>query len=81
MNRKTGAALLLAAAISFTIMPGRAKALDEDRIMKIGLYYGVNALPSANLANEVGSGYSVGYFDSDRNFNKIHTISEEKISV
>ncbi|MDP4110410.1 MAG: SpoIID/LytB domain-containing protein [Bacillota bacterium] len=81
MNRKTGAALLLAAAISFTIMPARAKALDEDRIMKIGLYYGVNALPSANLANEVGSGYSVGYFDSDRNFNKIHTISEEKISV
>ena len=49
-------------------------------MIRAGLFYGSTALPSANLANEVGSGYSLGYFD-DTDFVPIYSISEEKISV
>jgi len=81
LRKKIGHMLILASAVFFLFTPMRAEAADSEKIMKIGLYYGTNALPSANLANEVGSGYDLGYYDSDRNFVKIHSISDEKITV
>jgi stage II sporulation protein D len=52
-----------------------------DPIVKVGLYYGNNALPSANLANEIGSGYLLGYFDSQRSFCQTGWTFEEKITI
>ena len=34
-------------------------------MVRVGLFYGGNALSGANLANDVGSGYRFGYFDGD----------------
>jgi stage II sporulation protein D len=52
--------------------------------LRIGLFYGSSALPSANLQNvdNYGNGYEFGYFDDDRNFVSLGaTTSETKISV
>ena len=35
-------------------------AYAAEDTLKVGLYYGSNALFSANLQNEQGSGYSLG---------------------
>jgi len=63
----------------FPMIP--ASALDSNPLLRIGIFYGNNALPSANLANEVGSGYSLGYFDSQKQFFPLYAIGAEKISV
>ena len=52
-----------------------------DPYIKVGLYYGTNALPSANLANEVGSGYNFGFFDKELNFCMVGSTVQEKITV
>ena len=54
---------------------------DGDVILKVGLAYGTNSLPAANLANEVGRGYSLGYFDENRNFVYLIDTDVEKISI
>ena len=53
----------------------------ED-IIKVGLYYGDKALYSANLQNDVGSGYALGWFDENtRQFQEIGYLEDEKISM
>lgn len=52
-----------------------------DPYIKVGLYYDTNALPSANLANEVGSGYNFGFFDKELNFCMVGSTVQEKITV
>lgn len=53
----------------------------EDMI-KVGLYFGSNALYSANLQNYEGSGYRLGWFDENtRDFQEIGYLTEEKISM
>lgn len=52
---------LLIFIMSFNVSPARA-AEDPAKYIRIGLYWGEKALPSANLLNFVGSGYSFGYF-------------------
>lgn len=53
----------------------------ED-IIKAGLYYGDQALYSANLQNDVGSGYALGWFDENtRQFQEIGYLENEKISM
>ncbi len=50
--------------------------------LKVGLYYGSNALASANLENEVGSGYQIGWFDeTTRDFVPVGILTEEQITV
>lgn len=59
------AALLLA----FCLIPlTPARAVEEDPIIRVGLYYGSSALDGANLANSVGSGFQFGYYDSSNQF-------------
>lgn len=53
----------------------------ENPTIKIGLYYSSSALPSANLQNAVGSGYTLGQYDSARNFMPIFEIYDERISM
>lgn len=42
-----------------------SRALEADPTVRVGLYYGSDALPAANLQNVsgMGSGYRLGYFD------------------
>ena len=69
---------LLAALLP--ILATEANAYSEN-IIKVGLYYGSSAMPSANLANEVGDGYNFGWFDSNREFYYIGYTYENKITT
>ncbi len=55
-------------------------AEDGAGLVRCGLYYGTGALPAANLLNETGSGYAVGYYTDDA-FTAVASISEEAITV
>ena len=72
---------LLVLALCVLSFPAFAAAAENT--LKVGLYYGSGALASANLQNEVGSGYTLGWFDeSTRDFNAVGFINdEEKITV
>ena len=57
-----------------------AEAANET--LKVGLYYGSNALSSANLQNEVGSGYLVGWYDEvSRDFSSVGYLTDIKITM
>lgn len=74
------AVLILAAAL---LLPGGAEAAGApmNAGVRIGLAYGSSAVPGANLLNEVGSGYRLGYFDGDLNFVELGRTGETGISV
>ncbi|MDR2665699.1 MAG: SpoIID/LytB domain-containing protein [Oscillospiraceae bacterium] len=79
-------ALSLAAAVLAAAPPATEAGAFEPPVaaVKIGLYYGSSALPSANLQNATGygSGYDFGYFDESRNFVPIGAYTDAvKISV
>jgi len=57
-----------------------AYALTNNTV-KVGLKYGSSALFSANLENQTGSGYSFGYYDSDRSFVTLGSTGQTAISV
>jgi len=57
-------------------------ASAEEGILKVGLNYGDNALSAANLQNEVGSGYLVGWYDEvTRDFANIGFLTDTKITM
>ena len=74
--------ILVAAAVICTVLllSAGVGASSGDTI-RVGLFYGSNALPSANLANEVGSGYQFGYYDSASQFIPLGTTQQEKITM
>ncbi len=53
----------------------------DDRIVRIGLYWGENALEGANLLNYRGSGYEFGYFDEELSFVPLYSTDERAISM
>lgn len=57
-------------------------AVDETMV-RIGLFYGSSAMPTANLENAsgCGSGYRLGYFDSALNFVQLGYTQQTKISM
>lgn len=74
--------IICALALSMTATGGAFNAPVST--IKVGLFYNTTALDGANLQNlsGYGSGYQMGYYDSNRNFVPIGaTISTEKISV
>lgn len=75
------AALTLAIAVPMSAVPASAASVQVDPTMKVGLFYGSSALPGANLLNDVGSGYRLGYYDSDRDFVELASTGETAISV
>lgn len=75
------AALALAIAVPMSTVPASAASVQIDPTMKVGLFYGSSALPGANLLNDVGSGYRLGYYDDDRVFQELASTSETAISV
>lgn len=40
-----------------------ANGLATGDVVRVGLYYASGALPTANLANSVGEGFKIGYYD------------------
>lgn len=86
MTQKTrrfrkGISLFLVCVLFLSILPPHADASYSDRTIRVGLYYGSNALPTANLANEVGSGYQFGTFSSSGQFTALGSTSQEKITI
>lgn len=70
----------LTCAFMVVILTVSARAAEST--VKAGLYYGDNALFSANLQNYRGSGYELGWFDEGtREFIAIASLAEEKISM
>ena len=55
-----------------------AHAMED--IIRVGLYWGNKALPSANLENDVGSGYHLGWWD-DEAFHQLTRVEEENLTV
>lgn len=66
--------------IFFCCFAASASAVEND-IVKVGLWYGSNALFSANLENSLGEGFSFGYFDGDREFVSLGQTDETRISM
>ncbi len=71
---------LILVLLFLALLPFRSKAA-EKAVVRVGLYFGNNALPAANLANEVGSGYEFGVFSPDGAFTALGGTEREKITV
>ena len=74
------AALFLAAAL-LGAAPAQASGVQVNPTIRVGIFFGGNALPGANLLNHVGSGYRFGYFDSGLNFIQLGFTGETAISM
>ena len=77
-----------AAALALALMAGApaggsaaASPVTADPVIRVGLFYGSSALDGANLLNDVGSGYRLGYYDSQRVFHALAQTTETAISV
>ena len=78
-------AVLLALAFLLCLMPTpQAKALgDDEKIVRVGLYYGANALDEAKLQNISGhgSGYLVGYMNDEDEYISFGYLPDVYLSV
>ena len=80
----SAAALVICELAPLTASAAAAPYMPPFTTLKIGLYYGTNELPSANLQNVdgFGSGFDFGYFDTNRNFVPIGAwTGESRISM
>lgn len=69
---------------SFFVSPKAAAFTPPYTTLKVGLFFGSTALPSANLQNVTGfgSGYQFGFLDAQRNFIPLGAqTSETKITM
>ena len=75
--------LLLACAFLLALLPAPAAAASGQSTLKIGLYYGNNAMVSANLQNVTGmaTGYQLGYYDANRSFVPLYATDEVYLTV
>jgi len=73
------AALLL--AVSLLPVLSSPCAAAAPRTVRVGLYFGSGALPTANLANETGSGFQFGTYSQDGAFTALGATGREKITV
>lgn len=64
----------------FSLSAASASAVVNDRV-KVGLWFGSNALFSANLENSLGEGFSFGWFNEDREFCPLGWTEETQISM
>lgn len=80
---KKSLSLLLSFFLLSVFVPTPAAAADLESTLKIGLYYGNNALPAANLQNVSGlpSGYRLGYYNSSRDFVALYSTDEIYLTV
>lgn len=78
IGRHLASPLLLAASLFLLCLFAQAAETD---VIRVGLYFGNNALPTANLANESGKGYRFGFYDSDGAFAAVGFTDCEKITI
>ena len=64
----------------FSLSAVSASAVVNDTV-KVGLWYGSNALFSANLENSLGEGFEFGYFEDEREFISLGRTGETQISM
>lgn len=74
------ASLFILCGLMICLLPLRAEAAG-DRIIRVGLRFGSNGVPTANLANEEGSGYQFGFFSEDGAFTSLGYTEREKITI
>ncbi len=67
-------------AVLLLLLCSGVSASGQDG-MRVGLYYGSNTLTTANLANEVGSGYRFGTYDASGVFTAVGETDIEKITI
>jgi len=73
---------MLCAAFSVLALPhARSSYSPPYDTVRIGLYYGGDTLPTANLENQTGSGYEFGYFDSSRVFHPVGYTDKTAITM
>lgn len=58
-----------------------AEEVPPKTMAHVGLYYGSGTLDGANLENNVGVGYRLGYMDENRAFQSLGYIGESMVSV
>ena len=56
-------------------------ATVTDPMIRVGLFYGSAAVPGANLQNQTGLGYRVGFLDSSGTFIQLFAYNGNKISM
>ena len=77
---------LSAAVLSLCFwLPGSYAQAAGNPVIRIGLFYGSNGLPAANLQNVSGkgSGYSLGFYNQDagNSFVPLMQVSQTEITV
>lgn len=76
--------LSLTLCLSFllsVLLISTAQAVSDDDRVRVGLFYGNSALATANLENNVGSGYRFGYYDSGDRFVPLGSTTQTQISM
>jgi len=84
MNLRPWLSLALALALCLPAVQAEPAPADEEgnrTTVLVGLQYGADALPGANLLNQVGRGYSFGYLDDSRTFCPLGDTGETAVSV
>lgn len=78
MKKKLLTMLFVVTFFAFSVTSAGAA---EKNMIKVGLRYGSSAMFSANLENEIGSGYEFGWYDEDLDFQSIAETEEIAISM
>ncbi len=75
--------LLLLLAVCLTLLPQPHAQAAAARDIRVGLFYGDNALASANLQNVTGygSGYQVGWIDGSGTFVSLGNLTNVYLTV
>lgn len=58
-----------------------AEAAFSNNLIRVGLYYGDEALPAANLENSTGKGYYMGYTDEEGDFHSLAWTEQTQITM
>lgn len=74
------ASLSVICGLIIGLFPLRVDAAG-DRNIRVGLCFGSTGVPTANLANEEGSGYQFGVFSEDGAFRSLGSTEREKITI
>lgn len=83
-NRFTAFALTFCLALGLFAGSIPAMAADDGtQMLRIGLKYGTDALPAANLLpyDNKGTGYDIGYFSQSGSFTSLWTVGQTAITV
>lgn len=73
--------VVLAAALLLPRLSTGAEAAGGNQTVRVGLFYGDNALAAPQLLNSEGVGYRFGYFDDGLNFISLGSTAETAITM